>query len=115
MLAAWALALVVGGGLGWIFIAIACWIRNAELMQGIAGLVMFPLMFAANAFVPVSGLPGWLQAVARLNPMTYGINAARNLTLARPVGSGVMAAVLISLMIAAMAAVIAIRGFRRPM
>ncbi len=28
------------------------------------GSVIFPLMFASSAFVPVSGLPGWLQVVA---------------------------------------------------
>ncbi|MGH8908659.1 MAG: ABC transporter permease [Egibacteraceae bacterium] len=115
VLAAWGLALVVGGGLGWIFIALACWVRNTELMQTVAGLVTFPLMFASNAFVPVSGLPGWLQTVARLNPMSYGIEAARDLVLARPVGGGAIAAIAISLLIAATAATIAVRGFRRPM
>ncbi|MGH8933531.1 MAG: ABC transporter permease [Egibacteraceae bacterium] len=114
-LGAWGLALVVGGGLGWIFIAIACWVRNAEMMQTFAGLVMFPLMFASNAFVPVSSLPGWLRTVAQLNPMSYGIDAARDLTLAQPVGGSAVAAVVISLLIAPMAAAVAIRGFRRPM
>jgi ABC-2 type transport system permease protein len=115
VLAAWGLALVVGNGFGWIFIALACWIRNAELMQSIAAMVMFPLMFASNAFVPVTSLPRWLQTVAQLNPASYGIDAARNLTLAHPIGGSAIAAIAISLAIAAMAAVIAIRGFRRPM
>jgi ABC-2 type transport system permease protein len=112
---AWGLALVVGGALGWIFVALACWIRSVDLMQNVATLVTFPLMFASNAFVPVSGLPGWLQAVARLNPMSYGIDAARHLTFAEPAGTSASAAIGISVVVATTAAAIAIRGFRRPL
>ena len=115
MLAAWGLALVVGNGLGWIFLALACWIRNAELMQSIASMVMFPLIFASNAFVPLTSLPRWLQTVAGLNPVSHGIDAARNLTLAHPVGGSAIVAVAISVVIAVTAAAIAIRGVRRPL
>src|ERR1700742_2940181 len=57
--AAWALGLVVGWGLGWLFIAAGAWLRNAEVMQMVGFLLMFPLMFASSAYVPISGLPGW--------------------------------------------------------
>lgn len=114
VLGAWALALVVGGALGWVFLALACWIRSVDLMQNIATLVTFPLMFASNAFVPVDGLPGWLRTVARLNPMSYGIDAARHLTFAEPVGNSASLAVGISVIVATTAAAVAIRGFRRP-
>jgi len=63
--AAWALGLVVGWGLSWIFLALGSWLRNAEVMQMVGFLLIFPLMFASSAYVPVSGLPGWLQAVRR--------------------------------------------------
>lgn len=83
-------------------------------MQAVGFLAMFPLMFASNAFVPVDGLPGWLGAVATVNPMTYGVEAARDLTLAHPVGWGALIAVALSAAIGAIAIPVAVRGFRRP-
>ena len=58
VLGAWALGLVVGWGLGWVFIAAGAWLRSAEMMQMVGFLLMFPLMFASSAYVPISGLPG---------------------------------------------------------
>lgn len=115
VLAAWALGLVVGWGLGWIFIAAGVWLRNAEVMQMVGFLLMFPLMFASSAYVPISGLPGWLQAVAHVNPMTYAVNASRNLALSMPVGLGAVWALATSAGLAIIGAVLAVRGFRRPL
>jgi ABC-2 type transport system permease protein len=113
--AAWALGLVVGWGLGWLFIAAGAWLRNAEVMQMVGFLLMFPLMFASSAYVPISGLPGWLQVVAHVNPMTYAVNASRDLALSMPVGTGVISALATSLGLAAIGATLAIRGFRKPL
>jgi ABC-2 type transport system permease protein len=115
VVAAWALGLVVGWGLGWIFIAAGAWLRNAEVMQMVGFLLMFPLMFASSAYVPISGLPGWLQAVAHVNPMTYAVNASRDLALSMPVGTGVIWALATSAGLAVIGAALAIRGFRRPL
>lgn len=113
--AAWALGLVVGWGLGWIFIAAGSWLRNAEVMQMVGFLLMFPLMFASSAYVPVGNLPGWLQVVAKINPMTYAVNASRDLSLNFPVGSGVVAALATSAGLAIIGASLAIKGFRKPL
>jgi ABC-2 type transport system permease protein len=115
IMAAWALGLVVGWGLGWIFIAAGAWLRNAEVMQMVGFLLMFPLMFASSAYVPVNSLPGWLQGVAHVNPMTYAVNASRDLALSLPVGSGVVAALATSIGIAVIGATLAVRGFRKPL
>ncbi|MCO8245326.1 ABC transporter permease [Haladaptatus sp. AB643] len=51
-------------------------------VTGIAtNLIQFPLLFASTAFVPVDALPGWLQVVSSMNPVTYGIDAARAIML----------------------------------
>lgn len=115
VLGAWSLGMVVGWGLAWVFIAFGAWLRSAEMMQMVGFLLMFPLMFASSAYVPIGGLPGWLQAVAHINPMTYAVNASRNLALDLPVGGGVIAALAASLGLALVGAVAAIRGFRRPL
>ncbi|ONI85613.1 ABC transporter permease [Saccharothrix sp. ALI-22-I] len=107
-----ALSLAVGWGLGWIFLAIAAWLRNAELMQTVGFLAMFPLMFASSAYVPIDGLPSWLQAVANVNPLTFAVDAARALALAQPV-TGVVGALVTSAVLAAAGWIAAVRGFRR--
>jgi ABC-2 type transport system permease protein len=105
--------MAVSWGLGWVFLAVATWLRNAELMQNIGFLVMFPLMFASSAFVPVAGLPGWLQAVAHANPMTYAIGAARDLALGHAAGSSPAVAVGLVLALAAAGFAAARAGIRR--
>ena len=50
-----------------------------------ANLLQFPLLFLSSAFLPLSALPGWIQTFARLNPVTYGVDAARSLMLDRDV------------------------------
>jgi ABC-type multidrug transport system permease subunit len=43
--------------------------------------VIFPLVFASSVFVPVSTMPQWLQAFARISPVTVTADAARSLAL----------------------------------
>ena len=47
----------------------------------IAGFVSLPLLFMSNAFVPLDAMPGWMAVVARLNPLTYAIEAMRTLVI----------------------------------
>ncbi|WP_128225242.1 ABC transporter permease [Halobacteriaceae archaeon SHR40] len=44
-----------------------------------ANLLQFPLLFLSSAFLPLAALPGWIQTFARINPVTYGVDAARSL------------------------------------
>jgi ABC-2 type transport system permease protein len=115
VLPAFLLALAVSWSLSWVFLAIGAWLRNAEAMQSVGFLAMFPLMFASSAFVPVDGLPGWLRVFATINPLTYAVDASRHLALAMPVGSGVVGALLASAGLLAVGLVTAVRGFRRPL
>jgi len=115
VLPAFLLALAVSWALSWIFLAVGAWVRSAESMQTIGFLAMFPLMFASSAFVPVDGLPTWLRVIATVNPLTYAVDASRNLALAMPVGSGVAAALAASLGLLVVGVVAAVRGFRRPL
>lgn len=115
VLGAVAIALVVGWGLGWLFLALASWLRDAETMQTIGMVVMFPLMFASSAFVPVSSLPGWLQTVASINPLSYAVDAARNLCLSGTTDTGTLLTVIaISIALLAIAGTIAAHQIRKP-
>ncbi|MFB6087387.1 MAG: ABC transporter permease [Haloarculaceae archaeon] len=50
-----------------------------------ANLLQFPLLFVSTAFLPLDAMPGWIQTVATVNPVTYGVDAARSLMLGRDV------------------------------
>jgi len=50
-----------------------------------ANLLQFPLLFLSSAFLPLAALPAWIRTVARLNPVTYGVDATRSLIVGRDV------------------------------
>ncbi len=58
---------------------IACIVRTRERFMGIGQLLTMPLFFASNAIYPISIMPGWLRVLARLNPLTYEVDAMRAL------------------------------------
>ena len=41
-----------------------------------------PLFFASNAIYPITIMPGWLQVIAHVNPLTYLVDGLRALMLA---------------------------------
>jgi ABC-2 type transport system permease protein len=42
-------------------------------------VVLFPLTLASNMFVRPATMPGWLQAVVRVNPVSHLVSAERAL------------------------------------
>lgn len=113
-LGALVLALVVGTGLGAVFMALAAWVKNGELLQTIGMATMFPLMFASSAFVPVGNLPGWLRAVAVVNPLTYAVDAARGFSLGAPAWQAFVSALAVSTVLLVAGLGLAAGGVRRP-
>jgi ABC transporter DrrB family efflux protein len=67
--------------LSWIFAFVALTVRGAETAQTAGFVVIFPLVFASSVFVPVATFPDWLQAFAKINPVTVTADAARSLAL----------------------------------
>src|SRR5215813_6923976 len=70
-----------GLALSWIFAFVALTVRGAEAAQTAGFVVIFPLVFASSVFVPVATLPDWLQAFAKISPVTVTADAARSLAL----------------------------------
>ncbi len=62
-----------------ISMVIASMVRSREQFMGLGQLVTLPLLFASNALYSVSIMPGWLQGVARVNPLTYLVEILRQL------------------------------------
>jgi ABC transporter DrrB family efflux protein len=70
-----------GLALSWIFAYVALTVRGAEAAQSAGFVVTFPLVFASSVFVPVATFPDWLQAIAKVSPVTLTADAARSLAL----------------------------------
>jgi ABC transporter DrrB family efflux protein len=70
-----------GFALSWIFAFVALTVRGAEAAQSAGFVVIFPLVFASSVFVPVASMPGWLQAFAKVSPITLTADTARSYAL----------------------------------
>ena len=60
---------------------IACLVKTRERFMGVGQLLTMPLFFASNAIYPLAIMPRWLQIIARVNPLTYEVDALRALML----------------------------------
>jgi ABC-2 type transport system permease protein len=77
-LAAFGLCVLYGFAFDWIFITIGLVGGTAQAAQGLSLLVL-PLVFVSSAYVPVSSMPGWMQAFASHQPVTSMVDAVRAL------------------------------------
>jgi ABC-2 type transport system permease protein len=58
-------------------LVVACVVKTRERFMGIGQVLTMPLFFASNAIYPIDLMPGWLQAIARGNPLTYLVDGLR--------------------------------------
>ena len=79
-LAAFGLVVAFGFAFEWLFITLGLFAGNAQAAQGM-GMIVFPFAFISSAYVPVDSMPGFLQAFASRQPLTYMVDAVRSLTL----------------------------------
>lgn len=76
------LAVLVGAALFSTFsLVIACIVKTRERFMGIGQVLTMPLFFASSAIYPLDIMPPWLRVAARLNPLTYLVDALRSLML----------------------------------
>ena len=61
---------------------IACLLKTRDRVMGIGQILTMPLFFASNAIYPITIMPGWLQVIAHVNPLTYLVDGLRALMLA---------------------------------
>jgi len=60
-------------------LVVSCVVKTRERFMGIGQVLTMPLFFASNAIYPISIMPPWLAAFARVNPLTYLVDALRTL------------------------------------
>lgn len=62
-------------------------LKDPEAVQSFGLVWLFPLTFISGAFVPVQTMPGWLQVVARPNPVTLVVEAMRSMAYGGPIAT----------------------------
>ncbi len=74
-----ALLLVFSFCLSWLWTMLSLILRTPNSVAGVSMMVMFPLTFVSNIFVDPNTMPGWLQAVIEVNPITHLATVVRGL------------------------------------
>ena len=105
----------------WIGLWLGILVRSPDAVMGIGFIIVFPITFLSNAFVPIDSLPNVLQWIASVNPVSVLVAAVRTLfgnpvapvtKHIWPMDHPVAASWLYSLVLLAFAAVIALRQYR---
>jgi ABC-2 type transport system permease protein len=115
VLGAIVLGIIAGWSLAWIFTWFGTIGRSAQGVQGISLMVMFPLTFLSNAFVPTDTMPGWLRAFADVNPVSHVISAIRDLANDGRITADTGWALLGCAVVVAIFAPLSVRRFSRKM
>src|SRR6195952_5431084 len=113
VLAAIVLAILAGWSLAWLFTWFGTVGKSAQVVQGYSLLVMFPLTFLSNAYVPTSTMPGWLEAFTRITPVSHIVSAIRSLANSGQYTGEVGWALLGCAVIIAIFAPLSVRSFSR--
>jgi ABC-2 type transport system permease protein len=72
-------------------VALAARLRSMQGFQVVMNFLMMPMFFLSGSLFPLTGLPGWMTALTRIDPVAYGIAPVRSVLLA---GTGMPQAVL---------------------
>ncbi|MFF8499602.1 ABC transporter permease [Streptomyces anulatus] len=118
------LLLLLGYAFSWIGALIGLSVRTPEAATSGGLIWLFPLTFISNAFVPVTGMPAFLQHVAEWNPFSATVAGARELfgntmpgvpksvTGAWPMEHPILASVIWSVLIIVVFRTLAVRKYR---
>jgi ABC-2 type transport system permease protein len=107
------LAIVFAWCISWIFAYFGVIARTASSVQGISMILLFPLTFLSNAFVPVQTMPKWLQAFVRINPVSHLVTAIRMLGNAGTIGPDFWWSLVGAAAIVAVFAPLTVRAYMR--
>jgi ABC-2 type transport system permease protein len=116
-----ALLLLFAYAMSWVGTLLGLLVRAPDAAQTIGFVVMFPLTFVANTFVPTQGMPTWLRTIAEWNPLSAVVAATRQLfgnpsggaSTAWPLEHAVFAALIWCLLILAVALPLATYRYQR--
>jgi oleandomycin transport system permease protein len=112
-LAAVALILVFALAFSWVSVLVGVLAKDPEKVQIFSFTVLFPLTFVSNVFVPTHTMPGWLQPIVNVNPVTLLADASRGLMVGGPAAGPVLGSLLWAAVIFAVFAPLSLRALKR--
>lgn len=107
------LVIVCSWAISWIFAFFGVIARTASSVQGISMIVLFPLTFLSNAFVPVKTMPNWLQWFVNANPISHLVSAVRTLANTGSIGQDCAISLLGAAVVVAIFAPLTVRAYMR--
>ena len=69
--------ILLAGAMSALFGRIGDRLRRPDVVQFAGMMVMMPFMFVSSAFAPLHTMPGWMRALAALNPVAHAADALR--------------------------------------
>jgi ABC-2 type transport system permease protein len=85
-------------------------VLKRDRLIGIGQMITMPLFFASNALYPVDVMPGWLQALSKVNPLSYEVDALRNLLIGTKSNLGLDFGVLVGAVVVGVVAASSLVG-----
>ena len=113
VLAAFGLVLVCTLAISWALVLVSMLAASPEKVQIFGFVVLFPLTFTSDAFVPTMSMPGWLQAWSKANPVSVISDAMRGLMVSGPAARPVVESLLWAAAFTIVFAPLAVRAFKR--
>jgi ABC-2 type transport system permease protein len=99
-------------GLSWVFTTLGLLLRAPNAVMNAGFMALFPLVFVSNGFVPPSTLPGWLETIVDINPISHVITAARGLMDGDPSGGDIGLVLIEAVVLTAIFAPLTARLYR---
>jgi ABC-2 type transport system permease protein len=81
VLAVIAYGTLLSAGISAISLACAFLFPHHSMFFAITGFLMTPVLVLSSAFVPIERMPGWMELLARMNPLTHAIQPIRAMAL----------------------------------
>ena len=99
--------------LSWMWIIVGMMVKTPESVMTSSFLLLFPLTMASNIYVDPSTMPGWLQRVVSMNPVTHLTTSSRGLMHGEFPETNVIWVLVASAVVTAIFAPIALRMYHR--
>lgn len=107
------LAILFGFCLSWVTVLIGVLVPSADAVLAVSFLAFMPLQLGSSLAAPIETLPGWLQAWAKINPVTHVMDTCRALLNATPDTSALGPALLWSAVLFVVFCPLAVRAYAR--
>jgi ABC-2 type transport system permease protein len=62
-------------------VLVATRLKSMQGFQMVMNFIMMPMFFISGAMFPLDNAPQWLSSISRIDPLTYGVDAMRNIML----------------------------------